>query len=114
MRKTRAILRLHFESHLIPGQIASICKDGNAQEGMGRNSPAPRSAIKEGWMIWLAEEADYPAPRHRTEPLIGVLSERRTSNETPHPQRSSPSTWRNMTTHFHPGSPFSTVPGFAS
>ena len=26
MRKTREILRLHFESHLIPGQIASICK----------------------------------------------------------------------------------------
>jgi transposase/DNA replication protein DnaC len=26
MRKTREILRLHFESHLIPDQIASICK----------------------------------------------------------------------------------------
>jgi hypothetical protein len=26
MRKTREILRLHFESHLVPGQIASICK----------------------------------------------------------------------------------------
>jgi len=26
MRKTREILRLHFESHLNPGQIASICK----------------------------------------------------------------------------------------
>ena len=25
MRKTREILRLHFESHLIPEQIASIC-----------------------------------------------------------------------------------------
>ena len=25
MRKTREILRLHFESHLFPGQIASIC-----------------------------------------------------------------------------------------
>jgi hypothetical protein len=26
MRRTREILRLHFESHLIPSQIASICK----------------------------------------------------------------------------------------
>ena len=26
MRKTREILRLHFESHLIPGQIGTICK----------------------------------------------------------------------------------------
>jgi DNA-binding MarR family transcriptional regulator len=26
MRKTREILRLHFESHLVPGQIAAICK----------------------------------------------------------------------------------------
>lgn len=26
MRKTREILRLHFESHLVPRQIASICK----------------------------------------------------------------------------------------
>jgi DNA-binding MarR family transcriptional regulator len=26
MRKAREILRLHFESDLVPGQIASICK----------------------------------------------------------------------------------------
>jgi hypothetical protein len=26
MRKSREILRLHFESHLFPGQIDSICK----------------------------------------------------------------------------------------
>jgi DNA-binding transcriptional regulator LsrR (DeoR family) len=26
MRKTREVLRLHYESHLVPGQIASICK----------------------------------------------------------------------------------------
>lgn len=26
MRKTHEILRLHFESHLVPRQIASICK----------------------------------------------------------------------------------------
>jgi hypothetical protein len=25
MRKTREVLRLHFESHLVPGQIAIIC-----------------------------------------------------------------------------------------
>jgi hypothetical protein len=30
IRHTREILRLHFESHLVPRQIASICKVGKS------------------------------------------------------------------------------------
>ena len=69
MRNAREILRLHFESHLVPGQIASICKVSRStvQRCLER--------LKAGGLSWpLPTDLDDVALERRLYPLQPVAS----------------------------------------
>jgi transposase len=69
MRKTREILRLHFESRLVPGQIASICKVSRStvQRCLER--------LKAAGLSWpLPAELDDVALERRLYPPLPVTS----------------------------------------
>jgi transposase len=69
MRKTREILRLHFESHLVPGQIGSICKVSRStvQRCLER--------LKAAGLSWpLPAELDDAALERRLYPPLPVMS----------------------------------------
>jgi hypothetical protein len=69
MRKTRKILRLHFESHLVPGQIASICKVSRSSV---QRSLERLKAAGLGWP--LPAELDDLTLERRLYPPMPVMS----------------------------------------
>lgn len=69
MRRTREILRLHFESHLVAGQIASICKVSRStvQRSLER--------LRAAGLSWpLPAELDDAALERRLYPPVPVAS----------------------------------------
>jgi len=74
MRKTREILRLHFESHLVPRQIASICKISRStvQRCVER--------LRAAGLSWpLPADVDDAALERRMYPPLAVASAERGS-----------------------------------
>jgi transposase len=74
MRKTREILRLHFESHLVPRQIASICKISRStvQRCLER--------LRAAGLSWpLSADVDDAALERRLYPPLAVASAERGS-----------------------------------
>ena len=69
MRRTREILRLHFESHLVAGQIASICK---VSRSTVQRCLARLKAAELGWP--LPAELDDTALERRLYPPPPVAS----------------------------------------